>query len=295
MIKLPPIQSDGSKPRSPRQDEAERSRSLSTGGSSSSPSLLPTLTKSNSALSEQTDHSYVSTDSFEPFAASAGPAVEAVALFDPSASSGPLRFFPTLSPLVISPATSLSRNPSMSPSSVPLRSLKCLETFPDHRPHSPGDAEQTSSLSLRKKALTPMNLLRSAASRTPPQVSPRGDGVIAFAPRASPLHTSPPAHSGRLLPHASQSAAAPLVAPAAVCIALSQSEDSALTDAEVEETVKHAIAVTLRDDLPPAAAAEPDDDDWTMDPAAHFAAAAPASPSAPPSRRRSGAFVAVDC
>lgn len=291
MIKLPPIQSEGLKPRSPRHDETgERSRSLSAGGSSS-PSLLPTLTKSDSARSEQTDHSYVSSDSFEPSLAAA--AAESVATsFDHSASTAALRFFPTLSPLVISPATSLSRNPSMSPSSVPLRSLKCLETFPDHRPHSPGDAEQTSSLSLRKKALTPMNLLRSAASRTPPQVSPRGDGVSVFAPRASPQHTSPPVYPGRL-PHGSLSAAAPLVVPAASYIALSHSEDSALTDAEVEETVKHAIAVTLREDLPPAEAAE-FVDDWEMDPAAHFAASASASPSAQP-RRRSRTFVAVDC
>lgn len=289
MIKLPPIQSEGPKPRSPRQDEAgQRSRSQSAGGSSS-PSLLPTLTKSDSARSEQTDHSYVSTDSFEP---SFSAVVEPVALsFDHSVSTA-LRFFPTLSPLVISPATSLSRNPSMSPSSVPLRSLKCLETFPDHRPHSPGDAEQTSSLSLRKKALTPMNLLRSAASRTPPQVSPRGDGVSVFAPRASPQHTSPPVHPGRLLPHGSLSAAAPLAASAAPYIALSHSEDSALTDAEVEETVKHAIALTLREDLPPAEAAE-SVDDWAMDPAAHFAASSSPSSSAAP-RRRSRAFV-VDC
>lgn len=180
----------------------------------------------------------------------------------PQIASTSLRLSAMLSPLMISPYqqshSSYSRNSSMSPSSVPLRNLRCLEsTFPDMRPHSPGEADEVSSLNLRKKALTPTNLLRAAATPTHNRISPRPrptslpimsssrnllispSSVHSASPRCS-IFSVNSIHSSNLCNFQGGR-------PVSWC-ATARSDDSAMTGAEVEETVKHAIAVALEEE-----------------------------------------------
>jgi hypothetical protein len=180
----------------------------------------------------------------------------------PQMESTSMRLPTMLSPLAISPyqqpQSSFGRNASMSPSSVPLRNLKCLElTFSDMRPHSPGEADEVSSLNLRKMALTPMNLLRTAATPTNNRVSPRTRSVSLPIMSSNSNSLVSPSSFYSISPccsvsslnniHSHLSCNLPGSMSTSWC-ATTRSDDSAMTDAEVEDTVKQAIAVALEEE-----------------------------------------------
>lgn len=260
-------------PCTPLESES-RSRSSNDINRASSPSL-PTISNCHSVSSEHTDGSVTSQDSLDsPFfmrsplkgsqvaadgskqfnrsqrllASSPGSqqldrgAEVLKSSKNPQFSSSSKRLSPTLSPLVISPYQPCSRNPSMSPSSVPLSNLKCLETFfPDSRPYSPGEMNEVSSLNLRKKALTPMNLLRGMR-QTPSPHNRSSSKQSALLPMSTNTSSSPSSFFTTTPHHSYHSNSV----YSSWC-ATSRSVDSAMTDEEVEETVKHAIAVALKE------------------------------------------------
>lgn len=266
-------------------------------------SALPVvLTKSYSTLSENTDGSGTSADSYESpsilsrsleagmpntsgtplslraqqFLQSSTSSTENNFLLpskQPSATISPstgTRTMPatTLAPLIISPyqqplyssSFSFSRNSSMSPSSIPLKNVKSLEiTFPDNvRPYSPGESEEVSSLNLRKKALTPMNILRNMRRTPSPspnafqqhsmhRISPKQQGVYPSPLYATSNGSHSSSHYSMVLNNNNICAETPTNNhnSSNYWSASSQSDDTVMTDAEVEETVKQAIALAL--------------------------------------------------
>lgn len=163
---------------------------------------------------------------------------------NPQFPSSSIQISPLLSPLVISPFQSFSRNSSMSPSSVPLRNLKCLEiSFPDSRPYSPGETNEASSLNLRKKALTPMNLLRGMSKTPSPghhHCSPKN---MSLPPMSINSSSTSPSSFFSTTPHNAYHSNN----ISCTWCATTRSVDSAMTDEEVQETVKQAIALALEE------------------------------------------------
>lgn len=268
-------------------------------------SALPVvLTKSYSTLSENTDGSGTSADSYEspsilsrsleagmPNTSGVPLSLRAQQLLQSSTSSTDTNFLlpskqpgatispstgtrtmpaTTLAPLVISPyqqplysaSFSFSRNSSMSPSSIPLKNVKSLEiTFPDNvRPYSPGESEEVSSLNLRKKALTPMNILRNMRRTPSPspsafqqhsmhRISPKQQGVYPSPLYAASNGSHSSSHYSMVLNNNNNTFAETPTNNSSYWSASSQSDDTVMTDAEVEETVKQAIALALVEEI----------------------------------------------
>lgn len=118
-----------------------------------------------------------------------------------------------LAPLHISPC-SCARQPSMSPSSIPLRNIRSLDLY-DSRPRSPADNEEVSSLNLRKKALTPLSILRSVHAASPSPTSNKG-----LSPKTNAFNW---------------------------CSSFRSDTESIMSEQEVEHTIKQAIAASLEE------------------------------------------------